>query len=408
MRRPYRLAYLVSHPIQYQAPLLRLIAQDPDIELKAFFCSDFSMRKHMDAGFGQEIEWDVPLVEGYDHEFLPARADDGPPSVFRPVNRGMPKALRDGGFDALWVHGYMRWYHLTSMARARLQGQIVLNRDEAWAMSTARGPARDIFKKFFYFLLRRICHGFLVIGSANRDYYMANGMQPDSLFIVPYAVDNAVFQKRADAAAARRDDLRRELTLEPGRPVILYASKFIRRKCPDDLVEAFIRIAGNAELRNPYLVLVGDGEMRGALERQVVEAGLSESVRFTGFQNQSDLPRFYDLCDVFVLPSLLEPWGLVVNELMCAGRAVIASDQVGAAYDLIRNGENGYVYPAGNVSALQEALGNILADPERCREMGAESRKIVANWSFAEDIAGIKQALRHFVGDSPDARNHTT
>jgi len=131
-------------------------------------------------------------------------------------------------------------------------------------------------------------------------------------------------------------------------------------------------------------------------------------VRFTGFQNQSDLPRFYDLCDVFVLPSLLEPWGLVVNELMCAGRAVIASDQVGAAYDLIRNGENGYVYPAGNVSALQEALGNILADPERCREMGAESRKIVANWSFAEDIAGIKQALRHFVGDPPDARNHTT
>lgn len=399
MDRKIRLAYLVSHPIQYQAPLLRHMAGDPDIDLTVFFCSDFSLREHRDDGFGQVIEWDVPLVDGYQHVFLPALAAAGPPTLLRPINYGLAKLLREGDYDVLWVHGYMRLYHLVSMMRARLQGRIVLNRDEAWAMSAGRGPAKKAVKSLFYALLRRLCHGWLVIGTANRDYYRANGMQEETMFTVPYAVDNCAFAQRATAAASTREALRAELDLEEGRPVVLYASKFLARKRPDDLIAAFARVADEPETRRPYLVMVGDGERNTALRAQVNSLNLEKSVRFAGFRNQSELPRFYDLCDVFVLPSLLEPWGLVVNEVMNAGRAVIVSDQVGAASDLIRDGENGFVFPAGDVGQLTESLRQTLSDPERCRHMGERSRRIISEWSFEQDLKGLKQALTHYLGN---------
>ena len=133
-----RLAYLVSHPIQYQAPLLRRIAADPDIDLTVFFCSDFSVRPHREEGFGQTVQWDVPLLDGYEYEFLPASNTDNPPGVFSPRNHGLARFLKEGDYDVLWVHGYMRFYHLISMIIARIRGLVVLNRDEAWDKSAQR------------------------------------------------------------------------------------------------------------------------------------------------------------------------------------------------------------------------------------------------------------------------------
>jgi len=397
MTRPVRLAYLVSHPIQYQAPLLRAVAAEPDIELTVFFCSDFSVRPHRDEGFGREIAWDVPLLDGYAHEFLPRWADPGRPTLFRPINRGLARRLRAGRFDALWVHGFARLASLGGMISGRAAGLVVLNRDEAWEMSAPRGPVKRAVKRAFFAGLRRLCHGFLVIGAANRDYYRSLGVPDEAMFDMPYAIDNAAFRAGAAQAATARDELRRELDIAPGRPVVLFASKFTARKRPDDLLEAFARIAARPEARAPCLVLAGDGERRAALEARAAELGIGASVRFAGFRNQSELPRFYDLCDVFVLPSLHEPWGLVINEAMNANRAVIASDQVGAARDLVRDGENGLLFPAGDVGALADRLARLLSDPGRCRAMGERSGAIIARWGFAEDIAGLRAALDRFV-----------
>ncbi|MPY70081.1 MAG: glycosyltransferase [Alphaproteobacteria bacterium] len=401
MAPPIKLAYLVSHPIQYQAPLLRRIAADPEIDLTVFFCSASSLRAHHDEGFGRVIEWDVPLVDGYEHRFLPAIGDDRSPSVLRPLNYGLARALHEGGFEVLWTHGYTRLYNLASMFFAHRRGLLVLNRDEAWEGGMRRGPVKRAIKRIFFTGLRRVCDGWLAIGSRNRDYYLAQGMDADRIFSMPYAVDNDRFRGMAAEAAATRDALRAELDIAPGRPVVLFASKFQTRKRAADLVEAFARIAGDAACRAPYLVLVGDGEEHAALARQVAAHGLADSVRFAGFRNQSELPRFYDLCNVFVLPSVLEPWGLVVNEVMNAGRAVIASDQVGAAADLVRDGENGFVMPARDIAALAGALRAVLSDPERCRRMGARSLEIIGGWGLEQDLAGLKQALAQCRAEAP-------
>ena len=144
---------------------------------------------------------------------------------------------------------------------------------------------------------------------------------------MPYAVDNEFFRRKAEEAAGRREVFRESIGLDPGRPVILYASKFMARKHPMDLLEAYISLSPDG-LRepDPYLLFVGNGEERNKLEKRAIATGWN-SIRFMGFRNQSELPAFYDLCDLFVLPSTHEPWGLVINEVMNV-KPVIVTAQV--------------------------------------------------------------------------------
>jgi glycosyltransferase involved in cell wall biosynthesis len=393
-----RLAYLVTHPIQYQAPLLRRLAREPGLDLTVFFCSDFSTKRFLEPTFGRVISWDVPLLEGYRYEFLPALGSRDRVSFLRPFNYGLGRRLREGGFQVLWVHGYNRWLHWLAMWSAKKLGLKVLIRDEATLISAPRSVAKRLLKQGFFAGFKRLADGYLAIGSLNREYYRHYGIPDEKIFSVPYAVDNAFFRGGAERAAAGREELRRELGLAPGRPIILFVSKVEPRKRPADLLAAYIKLTRNSTgTEPPYLLFVGDGEQRQPLDEVVKEKNL-EAVRFLGFKNQTELPAYYDLCDVFVLPSVHEPWGLVVNEVMNAGRAVIISDQVGCGPDLVRNGENGYIFPAGDVAALAAVLSRVLAAPETGRAMGAKSRTIISSWGFAEDLAGLRQALYTVLG----------
>jgi len=397
-RQKWRVAYLVSHPIQYQAPMLRQIAAQPDIDLTVLFQSDLSLGPYADRGFGHTLRWDVPLLEGYRYEFLPGLWRHGPVTAQRPVSWGFARRLRRRNFDALWVHGYARCVNWAAMLCAKASGLKVLLRDEATAFSAERSRFRRQAKRLFFRSLSGIVDGFLAIGSANRSYYLAHGIAAERIFSMPYCVDNEFFAERARAAAPSREERRRALDLDPGRPVVLYASKFEARKRPDELLRAYEHLVpqSRAEAR-PYLLFVGDGALRAGLEAEARAKGLSD-VRFLGFRNQTELPALYDLCDAFVLPSTSEPWGLVVNEVMAVGRPIVVSDRVGCARDLVRTGINGFVYPAGDARALADALGEILRDRDRAARMGLQSRSILAGWSFAEDIAGLRAALAATLG----------
>jgi glycosyltransferase involved in cell wall biosynthesis len=211
--------------------------------------------------------------------------------------------------------------------------------------------------------------------------------------LMPYAVDNQYFRQRSAEAAEKRADLLQELNLDPSRPVILFASKLQKRKRCEDLVEAYKRLSPAPGVEpHPYLLIVGDGEERVALEKQAAAIGFS-SIRFCGFRNQSELPRFFDLASVFVLPSRHEPWGLIVNEVMNAGRAVIVSDDVGSQPDLITDGVEGCVFPAGDVDELTNALRRVLATPETAARMGQKALERITGWGFEEDVCGLRRAL---------------
>jgi glycosyltransferase involved in cell wall biosynthesis len=362
------------------------------------------VRGYQDEGFGVDVKWDVPLLDGYRHVFLPKLRDTSAVSFMSPLNYGILQRLRgpahgDGrGVDALWVHGYASANALHGILAAKALGIPVLLRAESWLKDRERSWLKLATKGFFFETLKALVDGVLPIGMLNAEYWRHYLGDEFPRSLMPYAVDNDYFQRRSLEARSTRADLLAELKLDVSRPVILFASKLQGRKRCADLLEAYKRLSPAPGVEpHPYLLIVGDGDERESLERQAAQSGFS-GIRFCGFRNQSELPRFFDLATVFVLPSQHEPWGLIVNEVMNAGRAVIVSDDVGCAPDLIRDGVEGCVFPVGDVEALTNSLRRVLATPETPALMGQRCLERIRTWSFEEDICGLRRALEKATG----------
>jgi glycosyltransferase involved in cell wall biosynthesis len=204
----------------------------------------------------------------------------------------------------------------------------------------------------------------------------------------PYAVDNEFFREGAAKLQASHESLRHEFGIPAEASVFLFCGKLTSVKRPLDVVEAFARLP---ESHNTFLVFIGDGALRGALEARVAALGL-RNVRLAGFRNQTELSRWYAASDVLVLPSGFEPWGLVVNEAMNFGLAIVASDQVGCAVDLVRPGETGATYPSGDIGALAAAMRECAA-PHIRRRASVASPAVIDHWSVTAAADGIAAAV---------------
>lgn len=364
-----RLLYLVSHPIQYQAPLLRQIAREPGIDFTVLFIQDTSSGYH-DEGFGRHIRWDgdMPLREGYANRVATFA------SLWPEISR----------CDVLWVHGWQGPVIWSALLMARVLGKPVLMRGEntLCAMPDGQG-VRGWAKRLYLKTVFSCCSLFLTIGSDNRDYYLAHGVTPERLIPMPYAIDTDSFSRSALTARPDRSALRRRLGLPEDRQIVLFAGKLTVRKRPDLLLAAWR--SAHWPAAKPVLLFVGEGELS-----PVLRAMNESDVYFAGFVNQSMLPAYYDLADIFVLPSVREPWGLAVNEAMACATAVIVSDQVGAARDLI-DGVNGTVVPADDADALGQAMADLLA---RAEVAGKAAQATIMEWGYREDVKGLRHALR--------------
>lgn len=382
-----RLAWIATHPTQYQASLLRAIAKTPHIDLTVFFFSDFSIHQYTDKEFKQTITWDTPLIDGYKHKFI-SKAQKPINSIrfTTPKIHSLKNHLTSKDFDAVLVQGWNHYGQIEAAYWAKKNNLKVLLRCEATDhVSGSKGLKRWLRDKVVQYVLSKvdIC---MAIGSKNRDFYLDRGISSDNIGFMPYCVDNDYFRSKAEITNI--DSLKTSLSLDPKRPIILYASKLTKRKCADLLLKAYLKL----EKTRPYLLFIGDGELRAELEQQVDLHNSREDVRFLGFKNQAELPSFYALANIFVLPSVNETWGLVINEAMNAGCAILATDQVGSAVDLIKNGENGYIISPYNIDELKEALAKML-DNDIYKAMGEQSKIIISNWGIKENISGLQKAL---------------
>ncbi|HEV2358042.1 MAG TPA: glycosyltransferase family 4 protein [bacterium] len=385
----FRLAYLVSHPIQYQVPLLQRLAAHPQLTLHVYYMNDQGARPNRDPEFGVSVQWDIPLLEGYPWTLLRNRSPwPGGEHLFGYIHPSIAGVLARERYDAVVVHGYAHATEWLGFLGAWRSGTPILLRGESTLLGR-RAPWVAAAKRLALGSVLRRIRGALAIGMLNREFYRAYGVPDDRIFWVPYAVDNARFRADADRWGPSRAALREALGLPRDLPVVLYAGKLVSRKRPLDLLEAYARVTGD---HPSAMVFLGEGAERQRLEAAAAQRGLSR-VSITGFVNQGDIGRYYAAADILVLPSEHEPWGLVLNEGMCFGLPLIASDAVGAVPDLVRAGENGFVYPVGDVPALADALRHLLADPARRARMGVRSREIVAAYSYDADVDGILMAL---------------
>jgi glycosyltransferase involved in cell wall biosynthesis len=390
MARRYKLAVLNSHPIQYFAPLYRYIAAADDIDLTVYYCSRQGLDAYIDAGFGTQVQWDIDLLAGYRAVFLPnLRRVGRMAGFFSLINPAIIAELRRGRFDALWVHGHnYLTYHL-AIAAARLFGIPLWMRCDTH-LGLSRSALKSRLRRPLLTLFYRQFAGLLAIGSRNADFYRHHRVPESRIFPAPYSVDNDHFMAQSAAARPHRADLRAEHGIAPDSVVILYASKLSARKHPLHLLRAYHAIRDRG--CPAELVFVGSGTEEGALRQYAADHDLP-GVHWLGFRNQSELPALYAMSDIFVLPAADEPWGLVINEVMCAGLPVIASAEIGAVADLVQPGANGYTFPVGAVDQLSAHLETLCGDADLRVRMGAASRAIIARWSYAETLAGIRTAL---------------
>jgi glycosyltransferase involved in cell wall biosynthesis len=383
--RPLRVAHLVSHPIQYFAPLYRELASRREIDVTVFFYSDATAREFIDPGFGRSVTWDTPLLDGYRYRFMAsASRTDLSSRVLKRPNWDIVREIASGRYDVLWVHGYA---HLTTWlagAAARGRGMRVLIRDEQTLLHT-----RPLYKRLLKSVALRALYSqasALYIGEQNRRYFRHYGMSDARMFAAPYCVDNAYFQARADELAPRRDEIRARFGITDGAPVVLFSGKLIAKKQPLLLIEAFARVHRE---RGCHLLIAGDGPLRATAEQVVARLGVAD-VHFAGFLNQGEISDAYAAADVFVLPSMLhETWGLVVNEAMNFGLPVVVSDKVGCGVDLVREGRNGFVVPHDSVERLAAAIDALVAAPAMRARFGDESRRIIDGYSIERAADGI-------------------
>lgn len=363
---------------------------EPDFDLTVYYCSRQGVDAYVDSGFGQLVQWDIPLLEGYHSKFLPNLRSRGRVGGFWSlINPLVVRELTRGNYDALWVHGHNYLTYLLAYATARFRGIRIFTRCETHLL-LQRGRLKRILRWPVMSLFYKQCDACLAIGSRNAEYYSYHGVSEKKIFMAPYTVDNNRFINMAEEQKQHRGALKAKLGIPSNVPVVLYASKYSTRKRPGDVLKAKKRL--ESEGVECSVVMIGSGEMEPELRAYCVKHELRH-VHFLGFMNQTELPRYYTMADVFVLPSENEPWGLVINEVMCAGVAIIASAEIGAVVDLVKDGNNGFTYPAGNVAALTECIRKVVTDPDLASRYGAASRRIIEDWGYEQCISGVRAAL---------------
>jgi len=390
MKKHVRIAFINTHPIQYLAPLYANLNGGSDLSITAIYLSDSSIRGESDRGFGHIVKWDIDLLAGYDARFvLGAERRGEPAGFFSMIAPQLWHEVRKGTFDALVLHGHTPAATMVAASAAKASHIPAFMRCETH-LGLRRSALKSFLRRALIGTYYRRLDGVLAIGSANREFYRALGVPEQRIFDMPYTVDNRRFMTGARLADDERMKLRAGFGVHDDRPIALYAAKFQRRKHPDDLLYAAARL--NREGVVFHLVMVGSGEMEQEL-RDLARQLRLPNIHFAGFVNQAALPRVYGACDVFVLPSENEPWGLAVNEAMCAGLPIVASSEIGCVPDLVHDGRNGRIFLAGNIGGLTDALRPLLIQPELRRNMCAASREIIASWSYAECRAGLRAAL---------------
>jgi glycosyltransferase involved in cell wall biosynthesis len=396
-----RLGILASHPIQYQAPWFRALANEVDLEV--FFAHRQSAAEQGKAGFGVAFEWDVDLLSGYQHHFLrnvAANPDVGTyagcdtPEIAGIISGDAELGTRNAKpFDAFIVCGWYLKSYLQAVRACRAAGVPVLVRGDS-QLRTPRSPLKRLAMEVRQRWLLRQFDGFLSVGQRHREYLEHFGVPAEKIFHVPHFVDNEWFAARAAEARGRRAEIRSQWGAAEGDLVALFVGKFIPKKRPMDLLKALSALNAQRSTFSFLAVLVGAGELEGELRDFAAREKLR--VCFPGFKNQSELPACYVAADLLVLPSDGgETWGLVVNEAMACGLPAIVSDAVGCSPDLIEEEKTGFTYLLRGCAELAGRLESLAEIRKQCPDfapaLAAKMRAYSLEAAVEGTVAAIKQ-----------------
>ena len=366
MSEPFhRVVVLTEIPAPFRNPLFNALAAEPGISLDVLFLAQRDPKRPYplypdEMHFRWRILRSIEIVRGGRWVVVNA-------GVLLALARRRPDVLIIGGWNqpAFWLAG----------AYARVTGRPLVT----WVESTARDarPGAGVLERAKRALVAASAV-LLVPGQASAAYVQDLGVPPERVAIAPNAVDESIFGGRVCEARLERDAVRARLGLT--RPTALYVGRLDPEK---GVATAVAAVAG----LNLDLVVIGAG-----VQETELKALAPANVRFLGRIERDDLVPWYAAVDMFVLPSLSEQWGMVLNEAAAAGLPIVASEAAGAAWDLVDDGVNGFRVPVGDIAAIASALARLAADPTlratcRARSLALAAEHLPQAWATA--VAGV-------------------
>ena len=364
-----RIAVVMTFPAPYRIPLLNEIAALPGVELTVLVTEPRAVEKRN----GQQ-KFRFPY-KMFATEVLRGKNRFGDRIGFV-ISPGMVSHLWQRKYDVLVCLGWtMPNTVLARFVSALRHTPVIL-----WDESIPHSPGT--LKKTMLPMLRRYFgsfQGYLAASSWCREYMVEMGAVPERVVVFPQVADNVFFQSENARLRPQRDILKRVLGITTAR-VILFVGQLIPRKGVSNLMAVFESIAMQDE--KVSLVLVGEGELRDELQTQRAASRHADRIFIQAFAAQEELPTYYALADVFVLPSLYDTFGVVVNEAMASGLPVVTTQNVGAVADLVTDGVNGLVVAPGDANALMQALCALLQNDALRETMGRQSLERIGEWTI--------------------------
>jgi len=396
-KNKYKIAIIAPTPFYYHVPLYRELAKTPEIELMVYYCSDETLR-------GAEVEKvyctkgkmvpEKDLLVGYDYRFL--RNYSPQPSYmnwpFGLINLDIWKEIINEKYDMVVLQSWtnITWW-LAFLACLKSKTPVFFMTDSNFFSEPLRNKWRKNLKKILLgrFLFKK-ANGFLTSGTANERFYKFYGVPPEKMVRLPFSWGYEELLIKAQELKPKREHLRKSLGIKKEDFVLLYVGRFAKEKRCSLLLNAYKRVS----FKNKKLFFVGDGPLRVQIEKEIKEKGIKE-VYLVGFQPRNEVFQFYTIADTLCLPSDDETWGIVVNEAMCFSLPIIASNRVGSAVDLVKNGYNGFIFPTGDCGKLSECINKLIRLPMKERLLfGRRSKKIITQW--IKDYDPAKQILQAF------------
>ncbi len=373
-----RVAAVFPEPTPYRAPLLDRIADHDEIDLSVIYAAStvaartWRVQPKHDSVFLRGVR--VPGAQQVLHHDYPVT-----PGIVRALERADPQVVVVSGWSTFAAQGAIAWSRLRGVPYVL----VVESHDEG-----PRAGWRRQVKGTVVPPIVRGASGALVTGSLARRSMIERGAQPEDVHVFANTIDVVAFGERADALAGRRQELRAELGAVTEDVVVLSVARLVPEKAHDVLVRA----AAAADEPRLVIALVGGGPEHERLRRLADELGVR--LVLTGDRPWEQIVEAYVAADVFALLSQREPWGVVVNEAAACGLPLVLSDRVGAAPDLLLDGENGVLVAAGDVAATTIALRRLATDPAERARMGARSRELVQDWGYGPSVEGFLAAVR--------------
>jgi glycosyltransferase involved in cell wall biosynthesis len=378
---PVRVAAVFPEPTPYRSPLLDRVAAQPEIDLTVLYAAETV------AGRTWQVEPKHRAV------FLRGLTVPGARRILHhdyPVTPGVVGALTDARPEVVVVSGWSTFAAQAAITWCGLKDVPYLLVVESHDEGPRRGWRRTVKGTVVPPIVERAA-GLLVTGTLARDSMIARGAHPEHVRVFANTVDVERFGERVDGLAERRPELRGGVDAGPDDVIVLS----VARLAPEKALDALVRAVAAAEDARLLLVIAGEGAERSHLTALAEQLGVR--LVLAGDVDWERIVELYAAADVFALLSEREPWAVVVNEAAACGLPLVLTDRVGAAHDLLRDGENGRLVAVGDVLSVAAALRDLAADPALRHAQGARSRELAGDWGYGPSVEGFLEAVREAV-----------